>query len=274
MNILITGHRGFIGKNLWLYFRSKGHNVQGWEWGDTPEFILPKDLDLVIHCGAISSTTENNADKLMEQNYEFTTDLIVQCLEKNIDLQYASSASVYGDSTTFDEDDECMPMNGYAWSKYLIDRFVKEAISLPLPINIQGFRYFNVYGKHEIKKGNQASPITKFTMQAITEESIMLFEDSEKYKRDFVCVDDVCKVHEQMIEQDVSGIFNVGTGRAVSFQTVGELIAEKHNVYINQIPMPNVLRGSYQEFTKANIDKLMKHVDIEWTRVEDYINNV
>ena len=274
MNILITGHRGFIGKNLWLYFKSKDHNVQGWEWGDTPEFLLPKDLDLVIHCGAISSTTERNAEKLMEKNYKFTTDLIVQCLERNINLQYASSASVYGDGKTFRETDDCRPLNGYAWSKYLIDKFVEESIQMPLPINIQGFRYFNVYGPHESQKGNQASPITKFKQQALIDESIMLFEDSENYLRDFVCVNDICKVHEQMAEQDVSGIFNVGTGQAISFQKVGELIAEKYNVKINQIPMPGNLRGSYQEFTQANIEKLSKYVDIDWIKVEDYIQNV
>jgi ADP-L-glycero-D-manno-heptose 6-epimerase len=274
MNILITGHKGFIGKNLWLYFKSKGHNVQGWEWGDTPEFLLPRDLDLVIHCGAISSTIERNAEKLMEKNYKFTTDLIVQCLEHNVNLQYASSASVYGDGKTFRETDDCRPLNGYAWSKYLVDKFVEESIQMPLPINIQGFRYFNVFGPHESHKGNQASPITKFRQQALINESIMLFEDSENYLRDFVCVDDICKVHEQMAEQDVSGIFNVGTGNAISFQKVGEFIAEKYDVPINKIPMPGNLKGTYQEFTQANIEKLSKYVDIEWTKVEDYIQNV
>ena len=274
MNILITGHRGFIGKNLWLYFKSKGHNVQGWEWGDTPEFLLPRDLDLVIHCGAISSTTEYNAEKLMKKNYEFTTDLIVKCLEDNVDLQYASSASVYGDGKTFRETDDCRPMNGYAWSKYLIDRFVLESISMPLPINIQGFRYFNVYGQHESHKGDQASPINKFKTQALVDESIMLFEDSEKYLRDFICVDDICKVHEQMIDADVSGIFNVGTGTAVSFQTIGEAFAEKYDVSIKNIPMPGNLKGNYQEFTQANIEKLSQYVDIEWTKVEDYIDKL
>ena len=274
MNILITGHRGFIGKNLWLYFKSKGHNVQGWEWGDTPEFLLQPDLDLVIHCGAISSTTEYNAEKLMKKNYEFTTDLIVQCLERNIDLQYASSASVYGDAKTFRETDDCRPMNGYAWSKYLIDRFVLESISMPLPINIQGFRYFNVYGLHESLKGNQASPIHKFKKQAVVDESIMLFEDSENYLRDFICVDDICKVHEQMIDADVSGIFNVGTGRAVSFQTIADLISQKFDATIKHIPMPQNLKGSYQEFTQANIEKLSQYVNIEWTKVEDYINGL
>ena len=102
----------------------------------------------------------------------------------------------------------------------------------------------------------------------------MLFEDSENYLRDFVCVDDVCKVHEQMAKQDVSGIFNVGTGQATSFQKIGELFAEKYNVPINYIPMPGNLRGSYQEFTQANIEKLSKYVNIEWTKVEDYIQNV
>ena len=274
MNILITGHRGFIGKNLWLYFKSKGHNVQGWEWGDTPEFLLPRDLDLVIHCGAISSTTEYNAEKLMKKNYEFTTDLIVKCLEDNVDLQYASSASVYGDGKTFRETDDCRPMNGYAWSKYLIDRFVLESISMPLPINIQGFRYFNVYGQHEAHKGDQASPINKFKTQALVDESIMLFEDSEKYLRDFIFVDDICKVHEQMIDADVSGIFNVGTGTAVSFQSIGEAFAEKYNVPIKNIPMPGNLRGNYQEFTQANIEKLSQYVNVEWTKVEDYIDKL
>ena len=135
-------------------------------------------------------------------------------------LQYASSASVYGDGKTFRETDTCRPLNGYAWSKYLIDRFVQESIAMPLPINIQGFRYFNVYGEYEDGKGNQASPVTKFTNQALIDESIMLFEDSEKYIRDFIYVGDICKVHEQMMSQDVSGIFNIGTGQAESFQLV------------------------------------------------------
>jgi len=274
MNILITGHRGFIGKNLWLYFKSKGYNVEGWEWGDTPELLLHENLDVVIHCGAISSTTERNADELMEKNYKFTTDLIVKCLELNIDLQYASSASVYGDSTTFRETDACRPLNGYAWSKYLIDKFVEETLDMPLPINIQGFRYFNVYGKWESIKGNQASPVTKFKQQALIDGSIMLFDDSEKYIRDFVCVDDVCKVHEQMLDTDVSGIFNVGTGKPVSFESVANVIAEKHDVTINRIPMPQSIRASYQEFTHANIEKISKHVDIDWISVEDYVNNV
>jgi len=210
----------------------------------------------------------------MKKNYEFTTDLIVKCLEDNVDLQYASSASVYGDGKTFRETDDCRPMNGYAWSKYLIDRFVLESISMPLPINIQGFRYFNVYGLHESLKGNQASPIHKFKQQAVVDESIMLFEDSENYLRDFICVDDICKVHEQMIDADVSGIFNVGTGRAVSFQTIGNLISQKFDATIKHIPMPANLRGSYQEFTQANIEKLSEYVDIKWTTVEDYINGL
>ena len=145
---------------------------------------------------------------------------------------------------------------------------------MPLPINIQGFRYFNVYGPHELHKGSQASPITKLNKQAMLDESVMLFQDSEKYLRDFVYVGDLCKVHEQMMNQDVSGIFNVGTGQAVAFQTVGEIIAKKHNVSINYIPMPNGLQGSYQEFTQANLEKLSQYVDIEWTKVEDYINDV
>ena len=273
MKILITGHKGFIGQNLTLYLQND-HELFGYEW---QEDSLPEveGFDWVIHVGAISSTTETNAEKLMKMNYEFTTDLIVKCLEMNIDIQYASSASVYGNSKTFKEGDDCHPMNGYAWSKYLVDRFVEETLAMgSLPINIQGFRYFNVYGKFEGNKGNQASPITKFKLQAVTDESIMLFENSDEYKRDFVCVDDICEVHEKMIDTEASGIFNVGTGNAVSFASIGEAIATKYGVTINHIAMPDQLRGSYQTFTEANIDQLSKHIDMKWTNVLDYINDV
>ena len=109
----------------------------------------------------------------------------------------------------------------------MFDRFLNQYID-EFNIKIQGFRYFNVYGEGEEHKGDQASPYTKFTYQAKDNGVIKVFEDSNNYLRDFVCVDDICKLHEKMFDVDQSGIFNVGTGILVSFETVAQTIANKH----------------------------------------------
>ena len=148
--------------------------------------------------GAISSTTEKDTDKIIEQNYEFSKWLAKECNYRKINLQYASSASVYGLNTDFREDAPKDPRSGYAWSKYLFDRWVEKQ---NFHIKIQGFRYFNVYGEHEEHKGNMMSPISKFSKQAIEEKKIMLFENSNLYKRDFVWVGDLCKIHVKFINK-------------------------------------------------------------------------
>ena len=187
MKILVTGHEGFIGKNLASYLKYKGHDVEGWEWQEN-KFPDAQQYDRVIHCGAISSTTETNVEKILKQNYEWTMKLIEICDMMGTTLQYSSSASVYGPGNDgFREDSECFPQNPYAWSKYLIDRWINE-YSNDFKINIQGFRYFNVYGNYEEHKGNQASPVTKFTKQAKEDGVITLFENSENYLRDFISV--------------------------------------------------------------------------------------
>jgi len=99
-----------------------------------------------------------------------------------------------------------------------------------------------------------------------------LFENSEKYKRDFVCVDDICKLHEKMFDVDANGIYNVGTGKPSSFYQVGHAIASKYNAEIRYVPMPENLKGQYQEYTCANLDKLNSIVDMQWTDIKDYIN--
>jgi ADP-L-glycero-D-manno-heptose 6-epimerase len=130
-----------------------------------------------------------------------------------------------------------------------------------------------VYGQYgEDHKGDQASPYTKFTKQAKEKGYIELFKNSENYSRDFVCVEDICRLHEKMFDVDQSGIFNVGTGRAVSFNTVANSIAAKHGARIELIDMPDKLKSQYQEYTCANLDKLNSVVDMQWTNIEDYIN--
>ena len=270
MKILVTGHKGFIGSNIALYLQSQGHDVEGWEWQPG---ILPstEDYDWCIHLGAISSTTFTDVNQILEQNFEFSVRLAQICENFGTNFQYASSASVYGSTTHFTEDGSLLPQSPYAWSKYLFDRFINQYLD-EFQIKIQGFRYFNVYGPGEQHKGDQASPYTKFTQQAKESGVVRLFENSHKYKRDFVCVEDICRLHEKMFDVDSSGIFNAGTGTAVSFETVGRTIAKKHDALIEYISMPEELKAQYQEYTCANQDKLNSVVDMSWTTIEDYIN--
>ena len=270
MKILVTGHKGFIGSNIALYLQSQGHEVEGWEY--VPNTIpSTEDYDWCIHTGAISSTTYTDVNQILEQNFEFTVRLAQVCENFGTNLQYASSASVYGPTEHFTEDGPLLPQSPYAWSKYLFDRFLGQ-FQDEFAITVQGFRYFNVYGQGESHKGDQASPYTKFTQQAKETGYINLFEDSEKYRRDFVCVDDICRLHEKMFDVDHSGIFNAGTGRSVSFSTVAKTIADKYDAKINLIPMPDNLKSQYQKYTCANLDKLNTVVDMQWTTIEDYIN--
>lgn len=270
MKILVTGHKGFIGSNIAQYLLSKGHDVEGWEWQPG---ILPhtEGYDWCIHTGAISSTTYTDVNQILEQNFEFSVRLAQICESFGTNFQYASSASVYGPTTHFTENDALLPQSPYAWSKFLFDRFINQYLD-EFKIKIQGFRYFNVYGPGEAHKGNQASPYTKFTQQAQQTGIVRLFENSNLYKRDFVCVEDLCRLHEKMFNVDTSGIFNVGTGVATSFESVGRAIANKYDAKIEYIPMPDELKSQYQKYTCANLEKLNSVVDMSWIKIEDYIN--
>lgn len=270
MRILVTGHEGFVGKNVASYLQQQGHEVEGWEWQPG---VLPhtEDYDWCIHLGAISSTTYTNVDQILEQNFEFSVRLAQVCENFGTNFQYASSASVYGPTEHFTENGQLLPQSPYAWSKYLFDRFINQYIS-EFEITIQGFRYFNVYGQGEEHKGDQASPYAKFTQQAKDNGVVKLFEGSKDYKRDFVCVDDICKLHEKMFNVDESGIFNVGTGNPVSFDAVGRTIARKYSADVEYIPMPDNLKLQYQKYTCADLTNLNNVVDINWINIEDYIN--
>ena len=270
MKILVTGYKGFIGQNMCLYLQSQGHEVEGWEFMENavPD---PSAYDWVVHLGAITSTTYTDVDKIIDQNFEYSMRLLQVCDNYGVNFQYASSASVYGPTTHFTEDGPLQPQSPYAWSKYLFDRFVKKHKD-EFNILVQGFRYFNVYGAHEDDKGDQASPYTKFRLQAQQDNVINVFEDSEHYKRDFVCLEDICKVHEKMLSIDVSDIYNVGTGTPESFDTVAQAIAKKYNAAINYIPIPTNIKSQYQKYTCANLTKLNSVIDMEWINIKDYIN--
>ena len=266
--VLITGAGGFIGGNLAAYLEARGFQVTRFDisLGNTgyPDIF---NQDFVIHLGANSSTTETDLKKILDQNFEYSANLYKMCEAYEIKFQYASSASVYGISKTFKEDEFCKPLSPYAFSKYMFDCWL---MNQEYPY--QGFRYFNVYGLGEDKKGKQASPVSKFIKEAQTGGKIKIFEKSEKYKRDFVSVDDVCEMHYKLLTNDASGIFNIGTGKPISFRDVAEIIKENSNSEIEEIPMPKELKGQYQKFTKADISKLNEIIgDYEWKSVSEYV---
>jgi ADP-L-glycero-D-manno-heptose 6-epimerase len=268
MKILVTGHNGFIGQNMVGYLRLQGHDVDGWEY--VPNTCPPVDrYDWVVHLGAISSTTERDVEKVLEQNLEFSARLVSLCDTVGTNFQYASSASVYGNNLVFRESAPAFPQSPYAWSKYLFDRFVLQD---KFDIIVQGFRYFNVYGPFEDHKGAQASPVTKFTKQARETGEIQVFQNSEQLMRDFVCVEDVCRVHDMMFNVKESGIFNVGTGSPRSFREVAEAIATRENAKIVEVPMPPELISQYQTYTCADLIKLNQHIHLDWIDIIDWIN--
>lgn len=246
MNLLITGYKGFIGQNAVKRFCN--HNLSLHEWGD-PWPNLDK-IDAVLHFGAISSTSETDVEKVFKQNYDFTMDLLEECQERFIKVQFSSSASVYGHGSNFSEDAPVDPRTPYSWSKYMVERSIKNRGYT----NVQVFRYFNVYGPHEEHKGSQASPFSQFEIQAKNNGRIKVFEGSENFRRDFIHVDEVLRVQERLLHLDRYDTWNVGTGKTMSFLEV----AEQFNVPIDQIPMPDIYKNSYQKYTCADVSKLNK----------------
>ena len=205
-------------------------------------------LDWVIHCGAISSTTESDVEKIMRQNYDSTIEIYEACKYFGVNLQYSSSASIYGMGTEFKETSPPDPRSPYAWTKYLIERTVSK---MPSKIIVQGFRYFNVYGEGEDHKGSQASPHHQFAKQARENSEIKVFDGSVNFRRDFVPVENVVEAHLKFLDIKESGVWNVGTGETKSFMDV----AKSFNVPIKFIPMPENLVKSYQKYTCADMTK-------------------
>jgi ADP-L-glycero-D-manno-heptose 6-epimerase len=259
MKILLTGSRGFIGGYVHQALIKHQHTVTEYtDYGHCPDV---KGQDLVIHLGAISATTERNVEKVLSYNVDFSQELFERCQSAGIPMQYASSASVYGDKTEpISETAPVDPRSAYAWSKFLFDRWVSKQVK---HAPVQGFRYFNVYGNGEGIKGPMASPYYKFHNMAETTGVIELFEGSNIYSRDFVCIEDIVDVHLRFIDQAVteSGIWNVGSGRSTTFGSIAQAVANKYsNTTIKEIAMPAEISRQYQKFTQAVNSKLASTV--------------
>ena len=240
--ILITGHRGFIGGNMMRAFP----DARGYEWGDGKVDL--NGISRVIHLGAITDTQCTDWKRLAEQNVNFTKELLHECALCRIPIQIASTAAVYGFEAIFREDAPVFPENDYAVSKRIIELY---ALDRDWPMPVQLFRYFNVYGPNEHKV--QASPHTRFRRQAAALGYIEVFEGSEDIKRDFVPVERVIEIHRRFFDLDVSGVYNLGTGKATSFMDVARTVARETGAEIVEIPMPD-LKG-YQRFTQADMTK-------------------
>lgn len=290
--IIVTGGAGFIGSNIVRALNAQGRkdiivvddledghkfsNLSDCDIADyldqdaflalvaTDEFIHP--IDVIFHEGACSSTTEWDGRFMMENNYEYSKVLLHYCLEKKIPFIYASSAAVYGGNDTFAEKRKHeKPLNVYGYSKWQFDQYVRNILP-NASSQIVGLRYFNVYGYGEVHKGAMASVAYHLHNQLLAgNPTVKLFSGSDGYaegeqQRDFVCVDDVVDVNLFLWKKKAaSGIYNVGTGRAQTFNDVANAVVKWHGKgSIEYIPFPEHLKGCYQSYTQADISALRK----------------
>ena len=298
--ILITGGAGFIGSNLAFYFqknhpdakvvildifrsgktfsngnlRSFGHfkNLIGFEGevisGDINDKDLLKNLkenykfDYIFHEAAISDTTVAEQDLMIKTNVNAFKDLLDLAIEHNADMIYASSAATYGDSDTFKIGYES-PNNVYGFSKVMMDNVAKEYMRDGVPINIVGLRYFNVYGPREFYKNKTASTVVQFGHQLLRGEKIKLFEGSDKILRDFIYIEDVVQANIKAMKPKKSGIYNVGTGKARSFQDIADIVSSELGIQREYEYIKNPYIGQYQFFTQADISDTKEFLDYE-----------
>lgn len=232
--------------------------------------VLPtyENVTAIIHMGAQSATTEKNFDYLWKNNFEYTKTLWNYCAKKQIQFIYASSAATYGDGSNGFDDmsdiDKLLPLNGYGYSKQLFDLWVKHQAKV-FPKQYVGLKFFNVYGPNEYFKGSMASMIFHGYKQIQETGTVKLFKScNPNYEdggqlRDFVYVKDVCSLIYWLLQNpQVSGLFNVGTGRAQSFKELAEATFHALGLVpnITYIDMPEHLKKKYQYYTKAEMCKL------------------
>ncbi len=302
MTIIVTGAAGFIGANNVRALNDRGatdivavdnltraekfRNLVDCEiadYLDKAEFIelvrrraLPRP-EVVFHQGACSDTMASDGRYMLENNTRYSLALLDWCQELRVPFIYASSGSVYGLGPVFSEDRAHeKPLNVYGYSKFLFDQFVRRRLP-QLQAPVVGLRYFNVYGPREAHKGRMASVAWHHFNQYRTEGRVRLFEGSHGYaageqRRDFVHVDDVIRVNLHFWEHPVSGLYNVGTGRAQPFNDVALAVVNTLRAAQGQAPLalahaveqglieyvafPDALRDRYQAYTQADLKRL------------------
>ncbi len=299
---IVTGGAGFIGSNLVAGLEERGltdivvcdvlgnqdkwRNIVKRELRDIvkPENLMDflelhkGEIEVIFHMGAISSTTEWDADLIVDNNFMLSRNLWKWCAKNGVRLIYASSAATYGGGENGFVDNDApgflanlRPLNPYGWSKHLFDRRIsrlvhdKENAREPLPPQWAGLKFFNVYGPNEYHKGEQRSVACKLYPQVAAGAAARLFKsENPKYPdggqiRDFVWVGDCVDVMLWLYDHpEISGLFNVGSEKGRSFKDLAEAVfkAAGKSPKIAYVDMPNELRQRYQYYTEADISKL------------------
>ena len=295
---VVTGGAGFIGSNIVaalderglgkvvvcdvLHAGNKWRNIAKRELAD---FLAPQDLfeylednrsnvEAVIHMGAISATTETDADLMVATNFKLSLRLWRWCTGHQARFLYASSAATYGDGGQgFDDDPSCeglarlRPLNAYGWSKHVFDRRVARMVADgdPRPPQWAGLKFFNVYGPNEYHKDGQMSVVAQIHPRAQAGEPARLFESHNPdyadggQLRDFIWVDDCVDIVMWLLgNETVSGLYNCGTGGARSFKDLASAVfrALGKEPAIDYVPTPPAIRDKYQYFTEASMGRL------------------
>lgn len=271
MKILVTGHEGFIGRNMVGWLTNEGWEVDGWEW-DPENYPDVRPYDWVIHLGGISDPKETDVDKVLKLNLEFSQWLFNECQLNDVHLQYASSNAVYGAGPNFSEFGPCNPQTPYAWSKYLFDRWVFQQEHKSY---VQGFRYFNVYGKYMNVRGSHSNLIYKWREQARKENEITIWMNSAYIHWDWTWVGDVCKLHIDFIKEvNGSGIWNVGSGLTHSLLDIAEEVAEQEGAKLKFGSSPYKEEGKVRFKVCADLTHLKATIGKrKWLNVYEWINN-
>ena len=294
----VTGGAGFIGSNIvaklaedptldvvvcdWLQEAELGkwRNIAKHPIGDfvAPEDMFEwlekrwRDIEIVIHMGAISSTTEPDADKIIHNNFTLSRDLFRWCADRQRRFIYASSAATYGDAVDFDDKDDFQslaalrPLNAYGWSKALFDQFAaRQAARDYAPPQWVGLKFFNVYGPNEEHKHSMKSVASQIWPKVAGGQTVQLFKSYREgiadggQTRDFVYVRDVADVVAWLnASEQVNGVYNLGSGTARTFEDMAKAVfaAAGKPAQIEYTPMPPAIRDKYQYFTEAKMDRL------------------
>jgi ADP-L-glycero-D-manno-heptose 6-epimerase len=299
-NILITGAAGFIGSNLCFYFqknypeanvialdcfrsgetfsngnlKSFGHfkNLLGFNGqvisGNINDKELLADLeisynfDYIFHQAAISDTTVQEQDMMIQTNVNAYEDLLKIAIKHKANMVYASSGATYGDSDRFEVGFE-QPNNVYGFSKVMMDNITYKYLKQGVNISIVGLKYFNVYGPREFYKNKTASMVVQFGHQILKGLTPKLFEGSDKILRDFIYIEDIVQANILACAPKKSGVYNVGTGKARSFEDIVNILQKELDIDNGKEYIPNPFIGSYQFFTEANIDTTKENLGYE-----------
>ena len=297
----VTGGAGFIGSNLAARLaEDRGldvvvcdrlHEAELGKWRNIAkhpigDFVAPdamfdwlekrwRDVEMVIHMAAVSTTTEPDADRIVHSNFTLSRDLFRWCADRQRRLIYASSAATYGAGEHgFDDDNDyealarLRPLNTYGWSKALFDLFaVRQARRDYAPPQWVGLKFFNVYGPNEEHKSSMKSVAAQIWPHVAEGHAVQLFKSYRKdipdggQTRDFVYVRDACDVVDWLMQSpEVNGLFNLGSGHARTFEDLAKAVfkAAGREPQIDYTPMPPAIRDKYQYFTEAKMDRLFE----------------